>query len=68
MTDRVHSITVVFEDNVREDDVDQYIACFLMMKGVAAAQKNVVDRDNYAAREQAKHELRMKILDLLRRT
>ena len=66
MTDCVHSITVVLENNMREDDVDQYIACFMMIKGVVAAQKNVADSADYAAREQAKHEIKMKILDMLR--
>ena len=66
MTDRVHSITIVFENNVREDDVEAYITFCLMMKGVVSAKKNVADFNDYAAREQAKHELKMKILDLLR--
>lgn len=65
MTDRIHSLTVVFEDFVREDDMEAYVQAIKLMKGVAAVGKNVVNIEQYAATEMARANLRGALLDVL---
>lgn len=65
MTDRFNALTVVFEQNIREDDAQAIIAAISQFRGVASVQGNVADMNSYIAKEQALNELRGKVMDVL---
>jgi hypothetical protein len=63
MTDRVQSLTVVFEKELRTDDAQAYVDAISIMRGVASVELGpVCDIAHYAAREDVRREL----WDLLR--
>lgn len=66
MTDRINSITVVLEDNMRVDDAESLIEAIRHLRGVVAASGNVIDPGNYAARMQAKNEMLEKLFKVLK--
>lgn len=65
MTDRINALTVVLTDDWREDDVQSIIEAIKLLRGVLRVSPNVADLDNYVAEERAKHELVVKIRELL---
>ena len=62
MTDRIHSITVTLEKDMRVDDAVQLMEAITMLKGVLKADGNVTDVNNHVAQERAKHELGQKLI------
>ena len=48
-----------------EDDCADLIAAIKLLKGVVSVQANVATPSDFAAKERAKHELRMEILHLI---
>lgn len=65
MTDRINSITLIFDKDIREDDLKPMIDMLYMLKGVIKVEQNVSDFPFYEAVERAKFDLRRKILDSL---
>ncbi|MEX3240471.1 hypothetical protein [Serratia quinivorans] len=65
MTDRYHSITVVLDREVREDDAEFILNAIRMIKGVASVSGNVSDSSHYAAVEQARLEIREQIYKII---
>lgn len=65
MTDRINALTVVLDKHYRDDDVRAVIKAIMMIKGVIAVDKNVVEMETYAAETRARNEIRKKILDIL---
>jgi hypothetical protein len=65
MTDRVHALTVILDREFREDDVQAITDAIGMMRGVLRVETHVTDIDFYAAREQAKYELRQEMREVL---
>lgn len=65
MTDRLHSLTVVLDKEYRDDDAEAILDAIRMIKGVAEVSGNVAEPAFYAAREQAKRELREQLMDVL---
>lgn len=65
MTDRFHSLTVVLEEDMREDDAQAIIAAISQLRGVLRVAGEVTDLRAYIAEQRAKRELRIKILELL---
>lgn len=66
MTDRIHSLIVVFEKEFREDDTQALIDAIQMLRGVIQVRSIVGTPEHYAAREQAKAELRAQLFGVLR--
>jgi hypothetical protein len=66
MSDRTNTLTVVLEHQMRTDDAEQIIEAIRMVKGVLNVEANVSDSMEYMATEQAKHDLRKKIFEVLR--
>lgn len=61
MTDRVHSLTVILEKPVRDDDVETLRDAIRQLRGVAnviVSKQNVEDHVSAVAREQARQEIR----------
>ena len=65
MTNRFHSLTVVLEHEIREDDAESIISAIRQLRGVIDVSGNVADMDTYLAIRVARHELRNKLFDLL---
>lgn len=65
MTDRFNALTVVLEDNIREDDAQALIAAISQLRGVLKVAGNVADMNSYVATERARHEIGQKILDVI---
>jgi hypothetical protein len=65
MTDRINSITLFLERDIRIDDAESLIAAARHLKGVIAVEPNVVGIDSKLAEERALQELRNKLRDVL---
>jgi hypothetical protein len=67
MTDRAHSVTVVFEKNIRTDDLQVYIDAFSLIKGVIAVKPNISDgaAAEFVGQERAKYDLQRKLMDVV---
>lgn len=66
MTDRVHSLIVVFDKDYREDDAQPLMDAIRMLRPVIEVRSVVGTPEHYAAREQAKAELRAQLFAVLR--
>lgn len=66
MTDRIKGLTIVLEDNIRDDDCDRITEAIEMVKGVVSVTRHVEDADHYMAKEQVKREIGGKIMELVR--
>jgi hypothetical protein len=65
MTDRTNHLTVVLDQDYREDDVESIIKAIGMIKGVISVGVNVTDSRDYVARANARAELTSKLWDVL---
>ena len=65
MTDRIYSLSVALEDNVRADDVVAIIDAIVMIKGVLDVQRNVADASQWVADCRARYELASKLWGIL---
>ncbi len=65
MTDRLHALTVVLEQDTRDDDAEALIAAIQQMRGVASVRGRVADPKSYAALERARFEVRDQIAAVL---
>lgn len=54
MTDRIHSLTVVLEKNMRDDDVQCVIDAIKMVRCVGDVVPHVADGETYMAESRAK--------------
>jgi len=61
MSDRINTITVVLEEDIRDDDCEPILAAIGMVKGVLKATPNVAKPSDYAAEERAKREIRRQL-------
>ena len=66
MTDRINALTVVFEKEIRDDDVQQTIDAILQIKNVLSVDMNVADAGSYIAHETAKSVIRKKLFEVLK--
>ncbi len=65
MTDRLKGCWVSFDRDIREDDAEGILNAIRMIRGVADAQPDVTNADDWLARSRVKHELRDKLIALL---
>lgn len=65
MTDRFHTLTVVLEHDIREDDAQALISAIGQLRGVLSVTGVVADLDSHMARERVRHELSQKLLDVV---
>ena len=66
MTDRIHSLNVVLEREIREDDAQPIIEAIKQLKHVIDVKKNVAEIDFYTAREQARYAVMTKVFEALK--
>lgn len=67
MTDRIHSLTVVFDESMRIDDAQAYIDAMMMFSGVVEVVPNIseISAEN-VGKIRAKQELLSAVLTLIR--
>lgn len=65
MSDRINTITVVLEKDVRDDDCEAVLNAMRMIKGVLRATPNVASVSDHMAEERAKHHLGQKLIALI---
>ena len=65
MTDRVNSLTVALEVDVRDDCLDHLRNAILQLRGVTAVGFNISDAGIWTAQQRAKQEMRAKVLSAL---
>lgn len=66
MTDRIVSLTVVLDKEIREDDCQAVIDAIKMIKGVGHVTAEVADVEFYTARAQASLELYKRVSKLFK--
>lgn len=65
MTDRINSLTVVLEEDMRADDAQSLIDAILHLRGVAEVATNVSDHTFYLAQTRARLELWNKLMKVI---
>lgn len=65
MTDRFNSLTVVLENDVRDDDAKALISAIRQFRGVVSVSGNVSDLTAHVAQVRANHELTEKLWRVL---
>lgn len=65
MTDRIKSLTVVLEKDIREDDCEGIIDAIKMIRGVLKVDYEVADHEHHAAKVQARYELQKEMREIL---
>ena len=66
MTDRYFALTVVLEQNVRDDDAQHIIDAIKQMRGVLSVEPHVANLEMHQAQDRARHELQQKLWAALR--
>ena len=67
MTDRFKSLTVVLDEDLRQDDARGLIAAIERMRGVLAVSGNVRDPNDFANRVRIRTELEERLWAALRK-
>jgi hypothetical protein len=67
MTDRYNALTVVLEENIREDDAEALIGAIRQLKGVQDVVPNVADINSVVADSRARLELLDALICLVRK-
>jgi hypothetical protein len=65
MTDRFHTLTVVLEKDIRDDDAQRLIDAIKHMRHVLTVTGKVADLDSHMAYERARADLGEKIWEVL---
>lgn len=65
MSDRYHSLTVVLEKNMKDEDAKSIIEAIGWMKNVLSVTPVVADPASYMAESRARHDLAEKLWKVL---
>lgn len=65
MADRYNALTVVLEEDIREDDAEPLMHAIKMLKGVQHVSGNVAGLSDHTARIRARQELAEKLIAVL---
>ena len=65
MTNRIAGLTVTLQADIRDDDAQPIIDAILLLKGVVSVKTHVADMEHNFALQQALHELRQQMQDVL---
>lgn len=66
MTNKFNSLTVVLENDIREDDAQKIIDAIYQLRGVIKVSGNVADLLGFVGTSRAKHDLAIKMLSVLK--
>jgi hypothetical protein len=65
MTDRINSITVVLESDLRDDDAEDILSAIKQLRGVLSVTGNVAELDDHIAQQRVRHELGQKLWSVI---
>lgn len=65
MTDRIHSLTVVLEKDMRDDDAQALINAITQLRGVLSVSGNISDLSDHIAQVRARRELGEKLFNVI---
>ena len=65
MTDRYHTLTVVLEHDMRDEEVDLLVQAMRQLRGVTSVSAHVADYTSFMAEERAKRALRERLWQVL---
>ncbi len=65
MTDRIHSVTVVLDKDIRIDDAEHLFNAIRMIRHVLSVTPNIVDSTSWMAEERANEAWRKKLHELI---
>lgn len=66
MTDRIHSITLVLDENVRVDDAEYLLNACRMLKGVISADGNIAEFDSHMAETRARMDMLSRVCETIK--
>lgn len=66
MTDRFHTLTVILEQDIRDDDAEGIIDAIRHLRYVSSVTGIVADIESHMAEDRAKRELRSKLWEALK--
>lgn len=61
MTDRIHSITLALDEDIRVDDAEALIAACLQLRGVVGAKGDVSDHNTFMAETRIRMEFQRRL-------
>jgi hypothetical protein len=65
MTDRIHTLTVALDRDIRDDDIEHVLTAIQMVRGVAAVtDQHVSNMGDWSARQRIRSELGQTMLDV----
>lgn len=65
MTNRIKSLTVVLENDIRDDDIESLTQAIKLLRNVLVVKLNVANPEDYEARSRIKAELQKKLWDVI---
>ena len=65
MTDRFHSLTVVLERDIREDDAEALMGAIKTLRGVLSVRGEVADMTSVMAEDRARRELGQRLIEIV---
>lgn len=65
MTDRIFALTVLLDEDVREDDAAPIIAAIQMIKHVLKVESHISNLDTWAAEARARTDLTRQLWEVL---
>lgn len=65
MTDRINALTIVLEDDYRDDDMQALMAAIKQFRGILSVVPHVRDISDLVARERAAHDIKRRIYEAL---
>ncbi len=63
MSDRIKGCTVVFTEDMRDDDAESLFNAIRMIKGVGDVTPSITTADDWLARQQTKSAIRTQLLN-----
>ena len=65
MTDRYNALTVVLEQDIRDDDAEALLSAIRQLRGVLSVRGNVADLGDHLAQARAQQNISKKLWDVL---
>lgn len=65
MTDRLNSLTVVLDHDIRDDDAKPLILAIKQLRGVLSVEGNVMDVGDHVAEKRVRSQLALKLFKAL---
>ena len=65
MTDRIHALTVILENDTRDDDVESLVEAIKHLRNVSDVKLHITDISDFSARTRVRQELAEKLWQVL---